>query len=458
MLRRSLFPIFLAFLAGPAAFATAQRTLMVPSQYKTIRAAIAAAGKGDTVLVAPGRYLENGISFGGKAITVRSSHGPHATIVDGGWNDAVFFFTGPETRLTVLEGFTITNGYSLRGGGIYCGGSPTIRNNIIVNNKGADGGGGLYVSGAPRIENNVIAGNGTDRGDPGNGIWIDDGGGTELVGNVIDANNMFPLPGVGVTIQGQAQTTLQVTLVNNTIHGNGRGGIWIHVSRGAMVNIVNSILWNNGGTQGSEIRVLHCGSSLALSLSHTAIRNGRSGVVFANPLPSCRLTWGPGMLAVDPRFVDAARGDLHLLTLFSPCVDKGNNSAPHVSANDFEGDPRIAGGTVDIGADEFFPHLYHVGNATPGGNIDVKLIGRPGDPSIWAFSGGTIVPPLTLPGLQGVLHLHPGNLFLVPLGRLPGNGVLGFPVVFPKGFPRMAIPTQALIGTRLTNLHTVGVW
>ncbi len=72
--------IILIVLAVPALAHSA--TLKVPSQYPSIQAAIDVAVNGDTVLVAPGTYVEN-IDFMGKSITVKSEQGPDVTTIDG---------------------------------------------------------------------------------------------------------------------------------------------------------------------------------------------------------------------------------------------------------------------------------------------------------------------------------------------------------------------------------------
>jgi hypothetical protein len=91
----------------------AQSTIRVPSDAPTIQAGIDLARTGDTVLVAPGTYLEF-IEFRGKAITVQGEAGAAATTIDSQSNAPVVGFLAGEDGRSVLRGFTITGG---NGGG-----------------------------------------------------------------------------------------------------------------------------------------------------------------------------------------------------------------------------------------------------------------------------------------------------------------------------------------------------
>lgn len=147
-------------------------TIRVPGDAPTIQAAIDQASDGDTVLVAPGVYLET-IDLLGKQITLRGEQGAAQTIIDGhGSGPVVRISTGPGTQ-PVIEGFTITGGrpqqIGLSGAGILSlAMSPVIRDCIIEDNV-ADGiGGGVadlpYVRGAsaPAAELVVMLGQGPE--------------------------------------------------------------------------------------------------------------------------------------------------------------------------------------------------------------------------------------------------------------------------------------------------------
>jgi subtilisin family serine protease len=128
----------------------------VPSEFPTIQAAVNDVWQGDTVLVADGNYTGPGnrdIDFKGKAITVRSENGPENCIIDCNSISVEpyrgFYFHSGEDANSVVEGFTITNGYAPDGlgGGIKCvDSSPTLTNctfseNLVLSNMYSPGGG-----------------------------------------------------------------------------------------------------------------------------------------------------------------------------------------------------------------------------------------------------------------------------------------------------------------------------
>lgn len=98
-----------SLLLALSALAFPQSTILVPSQYATIPAAIAAASNGDVILVDPGSY-SGPINFLGKAITLRSVAGYESTTITGNGTATVVNFESGETSASILEGFTITGG------------------------------------------------------------------------------------------------------------------------------------------------------------------------------------------------------------------------------------------------------------------------------------------------------------------------------------------------------------
>jgi len=473
--------------AAPLWIVSAQPVLQVPSQHKTIQAAIDAAKDGYIVLVGPGRYVEN-VDYKRKRIMVVSSAGPEVTIIDG--NDqgsAVSLERG------ILAGFTVTRGSQ---SGVWVYGDATIINNFIVNNK-ASSGGGISTCDQPLITRNVITGNrasfegggigaGSSTANPtiigniitGNTAGVEGGGigcrgpNVKILYNEISQNTAGTLGG-GIYFEKNAlhlgsnlileNTSLghgggialdfaDLYCCNNTILGNSAvkegGGIYLPSSQG---NVSNSILWDNkAGVKGSEIRLV-IGT---LSIDHSVIRGGKASVS-PDPPPKAVLEWGAAILTADPKFVDRKGRDFHLLAV-SPCLDRGDRNAPGLPSLDFEGDPRIASASADIGADEFHPHLYGPDRATPGGMLRIRMIGPPNAPVLAGFSLASLLrsPPLYIPGFGYLLLSDPVQVF-VP-GNVPSSGLLSLPIKIPAGFPvPMDVAFQALIGFRMSNVHTV---
>jgi hypothetical protein len=499
---KSLLIALLLILAAPAG---AARTLYVPDDYNMIQKAINAAVYGDVVVVRPGTYIEN-IDFRGKAIVVKSEAGPKVTIIDGGSPSnpdkaSCVLFEGREGRDSVLDGFTITNGTGMRaqGGGIFCQNyaSPTIVNNRIVLNSplGTNGrGAGISCTdhSSPLIENNLIADNLATGSNGGIEILTDShpvilnnvitrnragyaaGIGSvqsspTIVNNVITENVTFYQSGGGILLTRSPNVVITSNLIANNESAENGGGIMIHSdSDPVFVNntlcnnraafygggifmdsadptvATNSIIWGNSALSGAEVYVgTKLGTSI-LTLDHCLVSQGPNSLHVET---GCTLNIGPGTIYGNPKLAGFVDGDYHI-TAGSPCIDSGTRSGGTGGyfAVDFEGDPRIAAGAVDIGADEFFCHLYLTGVPAPGAEVSLHVVGDPGEPVTLFVGTGLAVAPGFSADLGGFRLTWP-PLWFGRTGGVPGDGILEIPLTLPVPQTLPSIHAlQALVG------------
>ncbi len=365
--------------------------LDVPEEYATVQKGIDAAVDGDTVRVAPGVYFER-IRFRGKNITVTSvdPNDPGVvgyTILNGQQQGSVVVFAGWETSQAVLTGFTITGGTgtttrgagALVGGGINCSYAPcTITHNVITNNvmpyrlmenglpRGSYQGGGIYGTGAVTIAYNVICRN---TACSGGGIHCSKGA---VHDNLIYDNSGFYGGGIYCALASARVT-------NNTIVGNdiavspewGHGGnLYINIPASVSGLVANNIIcsadsgggiaWSGGVLTDTMFRhndvwgnalydyIAHDPATGAWTVESNAYWTGRQG-----------------NLSADPCFV-AGWSRRYRLSEASPCISAGDpNFTPASGATDIDGDARVYGLRVDIGADEYIGYIQPIAEAGP---------------------------------------------------------------------------------------------
>lgn len=419
----------------------AAQTLRVPQQFATIRAALAAATSGATILVEPGTYNESNLDFRGRRIVLRSVGGAAVTILDGPTSEPFLFARQGEPRGTAVIGFTFRNSTGLSGGGIVMSNlfrrfppaNLEIRDCVFEQTEV-----GVFVSGSNAEIRNCTFRDNLASGVPA-AILVDQlfGGGkasaliegcrffrnrgTNATGGAIavfddsDAvirscslhDNSAPGGSGGAVYVEGILATPSVTIENCTITANADTAL--RVLGSSRVRVRNSIVWQNPGTP-----IQAAAGTLEIEWSN--VEGGFPGI---------------GNIAVDPQFVDPAQGDYRLQPS-SPMVDAGD-PARLVPGRDAYGDPRtidgygIGGLRTDLGADEVAPlSLSVAGTPTPNGTIQLTptSIGP-------AFASVLIVAPLEADQIvPGVAQLLVGGaLFAEPIGA--GSVALTIPADVP---------------------------
>ncbi len=266
---------------------------------------------------------------------------------------------------------SITGNSSNKGGGIYCGydSSPTVANCVISNNNssGRDGyGGGISVrEGLCLIYDSIISGNTANMG---GGIYCDYDGSVKVTDCAITGNST-ERDGGGLCIYSKSGTKITgCTITGNSAIRDG-GGIYL-ASRSSTVT--NSIIWGNADSRGIGQSAQVYGGQPDVWFSCIQDDNPDDANVPFDEGFKCNIDDDPCFVV--PGYWDSNglwhKGDYHLLDC-SPCIENGNPFFTyHPGDLDIDGQPRLMGRCVDMGADEF--------------EIKMIIVTKPKGSEVWA--------------------------------------------------------------------------
>jgi len=363
-----------------------------------IQDAIDAASPGAEVLVTNGVYASGGRSVHGtmtnrvvvdKALHLRSVNGPQLTTIEGkrvpgiNWDGSIrCVYLADGAR---LSGFTLTNGHTQssgsveterNGGGLWCESFNVRVTDCVITDNGATWyGGGAFRGTLERcsLTSNFASQRGGGVADAalsncaltGNFAGYYGGGAAEIsaVNCVLTGNSTFNQGG-GAWMSELANCTL----TKNSTLGQGGG-----VSGGSLIN---SIVWDNTATNAPNVAdfVDEAATIYSISCNYSC----------TIPMPSS----GVGNTSSPPMFADPTGANLRL-HFNSPCINTGDNTDA-LEPTDLDGNPRIVGGTVDMGAYEFQTTQPTLRIAQSGTNI---LLAWPLWASHFDLQQTTVLPP-----------------------------------------------------------------
>lgn len=342
----------------------------------------------DSVLSGNSAIFGGGIASGDTLTVIDSALSGNSASDSGGG-----IYNGGTTTLTNT---TIYGNTADAGGGVFIpSGTLTVTNATISDNSASSSGGGVYNnSGTLTVTNTTISGNSADAG--GGGGVYNNNSGTLTVTNSTISDNSASLNGGGIENSGTLTVTKAtisgnsadldgggihsgdtLTVTNATISGNsaGYGGGGIHVYIGTATVTNATISGNNASIGGGGIY-----NFSTLTVTNSIVWGNQSQIGGVSSTVSYSIVqggyFGTGNLDADPLFVapepfanaPTTAGDYRLQSA-SPAKNAGSNAALPADTLDLDGDldttepipfdrdgnKRVVGGIVDMGAYEVQP-------------------------------------------------------------------------------------------------------
>jgi len=306
------------------------------AQYTDVSAAIDSvteAVPGKVLRVAGGTYPVTYLTFSSKVVMIQGGWSPdfstrdlklYPTAFDGGLADEIIHFSvGNGRPVIVLDGIHFVNGKGMSGAvSLHADKTAFMRSSVFnCSITMSENTSPSSLDGILKMTN-----------------WDTSESDRTIANTVISGNN-----GNGIKALISEDTTARWRIINTTISNNkniGSNGKGIDVStlnNGVLnAHVYNSIIWGN------DQDALDIRRNITFNVDHSNISNVSAtlGAIYRS---------GMGMLNTDPLYIDPTAGNYHLQAS-SPMIDVGiNTGVPQI---DFEGDPRMVGTGVDIGADE----------------------------------------------------------------------------------------------------------
>jgi predicted outer membrane repeat protein len=238
---------------------------------------------------------------------------------DGG---GLYYYYSGSPPYPGIPDCAFTNNFALNGGGVFAGFlSVSVSNSAFLANWATNNGGGID---APGTLSYCIVSDNTAK----------DGGGVydTALANCLLSGNSADYGGGAFYTSPPLSLAQGSTIAGNNAAVSGGGFYW---TVSGQFGVTNCIIYDNSAPANSNYPPANFyGAQYCCTV----------------PLPLTRGTSNSN-ITNNPSFMNGGGGDFHLSST-SPCVNSGNNADVN-GATDLDGNPRIVGGSVDIGAYEY---------------------------------------------------------------------------------------------------------